>query len=133
MKKILLAFDGGEPAHRALELTVDLARQFGAEVTVVSVTPVHTGRVPVDPWDDRPVHLQELAEAQQLLRQRGIEPHLLAPAGEPAPTIERIATEGEFDAVILGSRGLSAISRFLQGSVSEHVAAHSESTVIVAR
>ena len=133
MKKILLAYDGGEPARRALELTVDLARQFGAAVTVVSVTPVHPGRAPIDPWDDRPVHLQELAEAQQLLRDRGIEPNLLAPAGEPAQTIERIAEEGEFDTVILGSRGLGGISRFLQGSVSEHVAAHGQSTVIVAR
>ena len=133
MQKILLAYDGGEPAHRALELTVDLARQFGATVTVVSVTPIHPGRAPIDPWDDRPVHLHELAEAQRLLRDRGIEPQLLSPTGEPAPTIEWIATEGEFDTVILGSRGLGAVSRFFQGSVSEHVATHGQSTVIVAR
>jgi nucleotide-binding universal stress UspA family protein len=133
MEKILLAYDGGEPAHRALDLTVDLARQFGASVTVVSVTPIHPGRAPIDPWDDRPVHLGELAEAQQLLRDRGIEPQLLSPTGEPAPTIERIAAEGGFDTVILGSRGLGAVSRFLQGSVSEYVATHGHSTVIVAR
>jgi nucleotide-binding universal stress UspA family protein len=133
MKKILVAYDGGEPARRALDLTVELARQFGAAVSVISVTPVHPGRAPVDPWDDRPVHLIELKEAQQILREQGIEPALLAPAGDPARTIERIAADGNFDAVILGSRGLGAVYRALQGSISEHVATHAETTVIVAR
>lgn len=133
MKKILVAYDGGEPARRALDMTGDLARHYGAQVTVISVTPVHPGRTPVDPWDDRPVHLNELREAQQILREQGVEPELLAPAGDPAKTIERIAVEGGFDTVILGSRGLGAISRVLQGSISEHVATHAETTVIVAR
>lgn len=133
MEKILLAYDGGEPARRALDLTADLAKHYGAAVSVVSVTPVHPGRAPMDPWDDRPVHLTELGEAKKLLLEQGIEPELLAPAGDPAKTIERIAAEGGFDTVILGSRGLGAISRTLQGSISEHVATHAETTVIVAR
>lgn len=133
MKKILVAYDGGEPARRALELTADLARHYRAAVSVVSVTPVHPGRVPIDPWDDRPVHLNELREAEQILRKQGIEPELLSPAGDPAKTIEQIAAEGEFDTVILGSRGLGAVSRALQGSTSEHVATHAKTTVIVAR
>jgi nucleotide-binding universal stress UspA family protein len=133
MKKILLAYDGGDPARRALDLTADLARRYGATVSVISVTPVHPGRAPVDPWDDLPVHLDELREAQQILREQGIEPELLAPAGDPTRTIERIAADGGYDTVVLGSRGLGAVSRALQGSVSEHVATHAETSVIVAR
>ena len=133
MKKILLAYDGSEPARRALDLTADLAHRYGAVVSVVSVTPVHPGRAPIDPWDDRPVHLGELREAQQILRDQGIEPELLSPAGDPAKTIERIAADGSFDTVIVGSRGLGAVARALQGSISEHVATHAEATVIVAR
>jgi nucleotide-binding universal stress UspA family protein len=133
MKKILVAYDGGEPARRALKLTAQLAHQFGAAVSVVSVTPVHPGRAPIDPWDDRPVHLNELRDAQEILSQQGVVAELLSPAGDPAKTIERIAAEGEFDAVIVGSRGLGAVSRALQGSTSEHVATHAETTVIVAR
>jgi nucleotide-binding universal stress UspA family protein len=133
MKKILVAYDGGEPARRALDLAADLARTYGAQVSVVSVTPVHPGRAPIDPWDDRPVHLGELAEAQQILREQGVEPELLSPAGDPARTIERIAADGDYDTVILGSRGLGAVSRALQESISEHVATHAETTVIVAR
>jgi nucleotide-binding universal stress UspA family protein len=133
MKKILLAYDGGEPARRAIELTADLARRYEAEVSVVSVTPVHPGRAPIDPWDGRPVHLGELRDAQRLLREQGIEPALLSPVGDPARTIERIAAEGGFDTVIIGSRGLGAVSRAFQGSISEHVATHADTTVIIAK
>ena len=133
MKKILVAYDGGEPAHRALEMAADLAEKFDATISVVSVIPVHPGRVPVDPWDDRPVHTAELAEAREILLKRGIEATLHEPAGDPAVAIEKIAEEGGYDMVIVGSRGLGALSRALQGSVSEHVATHATATVVVAR
>jgi nucleotide-binding universal stress UspA family protein len=133
MKKILVAYDGGEPAHRALALACELARVFEATVSVVSVVPVHPGRFPVDPWDDTSVHAQELLEARRLMREKGIEVELIEPSGDPARTIERIAEEGAFDMIVVGSRGLSGVGRVLQGSVSEHVATHAHSTVVIAR
>jgi nucleotide-binding universal stress UspA family protein len=133
MKKILVAYDGGQPAHRALDLAAELALPFGAQVGVVSVVPTHAGRSPVDPWDDRPVHTAELAEARTLLAERGIAAILYEPAGDPGPEIEEIAEEGGYDTIVIGSRGLGLLSRTLQGSVSEHVATHANATVIVAR
>ncbi|HEV8403706.1 MAG TPA: universal stress protein [Candidatus Limnocylindrales bacterium] len=133
MKKILIAYDGGEPAHRALDMAADLATRYEAEVGVVSVVPFHGGRSPIDPWDDGFVHSEELDEARDLLLERGIEPRLFEPAGEPAAMIEHIAQTGDYDVVVVGSRGLGALSRFLQGSVSEHVATHTAATVIVTR
>jgi nucleotide-binding universal stress UspA family protein len=131
MKRILLAYDGGEPARRALDTTVDLATRFGASVGVISVIPVHAGVMGVAPWDDRAVHEQALREAQALLRERGIEAELIEPFGDPAWTIERIAEERSYDTIVLGSRGQGALGRFFAGSVSEHVATHSRATVIV--
>lgn len=133
MERILVAYDGGDAARRALATGIEIAKRFDASITVVSVVPVHPGRAPVDPWDDRAVHAQELQEAKQLLAEQGITAELLEPAGDPAKTIERIAEEGGFDTVVVGSRGLSAVSRFLQGSVSEHVATHAGATVVIAR
>jgi nucleotide-binding universal stress UspA family protein len=133
MNKILVAYDGGEPAKHALTTAIDLARKFGATMSIVSVVPVHPGRAPVDPWDDTTVHAQELVEARTLLREAGIEAELLEPAGDPAKTIEKIAVDGGFDTIVIGSRGLNAISRALQGSVSEHVATHADATVVIAR
>lgn len=131
--KILLAYDGGEPARKALDLTADFARKFDAGVAVVSVVPVHPGRVPIDPWDDTPVHASQLAEAKRLLLDKGIEAALIERAGDPAHTIEQIALDGGYDMVVVGSRHLGAVSRVLQGSVSEHIATHSPATVVIAR
>ncbi len=133
MQKLLLAYDGTDPSRRALDLAAVMTHKFGASLTVVSVIPTHGGRSPVDPWDDREVHAQELLEAGRLLREKGIEARLIESAGNVPERIERIATEGDFDVIIVGSRGLSMLGRALQGSVSEHVAANAETTVIVAR
>jgi nucleotide-binding universal stress UspA family protein len=133
MKKILLAYDGGEPARHALDTAAELALKFGASLSVVSVVPVHPGRAPVGPWDDSTVHAQELVEARRLLQEKGVEADLMEPAGDPAKTIEHIAAEGGFDTIVLGSRGLSMVGRALQGSVSEHVATHAEATVVITR
>jgi len=133
MKKILLAYDGGEPARRALEQTIELATAFKAEVAVISVVPVHPGRAPIDPWDDRTVHAEELLEARRLLREAGLQATLIEPGGDPAKTIERGAEEREYDTIVIGSRGLGTVARALQGSVSEHVAANAHGTVVVAR
>ncbi|MFL5686873.1 MAG: universal stress protein [Chloroflexota bacterium] len=133
MKNILLAYDGGEPAKRALEVAIDLTKKFDARLSVVSVVPVRNGRSPIDPWDDRSVHAQELLEARQLLREAGVEAEMIEPAGDPAKEIEKITRAGNFDTVVIGSRGLGGLDRVLQGSVSEHVATHADATVIVAR
>jgi nucleotide-binding universal stress UspA family protein len=133
MKRILVAYDGGEPARHALGTAIDLAEHYEAQISVVSVVPVHPGRAPMDRWDDAAVHAEALADAKLILSESGMTADLLEPIGDPAATIERIANDGGFDTVVIGSRGLGAISRFLQGSVSGHVATHTHATVIVAR
>ena len=60
MKNILVAYDGGEPAHRALETAMQLAKHFDASLAVVSVvpstrdgrrsTPGTTGRSTISSW-----------------------------------------------------------------------------------
>lgn len=133
MKKILVAYDGGEPAQRALRTAIDIAKKFDGLIGVVSVVPFHPGRVPVDPWDDRPVHTEELAEARKTLLAEGIEADFIEPYGDPAQTIEQVADEGGYDTIVIGSRGLGILGRVLRGSVSEHVATHATATVVVAR
>ena len=133
MKKILVAFDATTAAHTALQSTIELAKVFAAEVGVVSVVPFHPGRAPVDPWNDRPVHAEQLREAREILVDAGIEPSLHEPIGDPATAIERIAEESGYDTIVIGNRGLGAIARVMQGSVSEHVATHAKATVVIAR
>jgi nucleotide-binding universal stress UspA family protein len=133
MKNILVAYDGEAPAKRALEVAIDLTKRFDANLSVVSVVPTRPGRSPVDPWDDRSVHARQLLEARDILTRDGVEAEMIEPAGDPAKEIEKIAEAGKFDTIVIGPRGLGAIGRVLQGSVSEHVATHAAATVIVAR
>lgn len=133
MKKILVAYDGTEPADHALATAIDLAKAFDAAIGVVSVVPVHPGRSPIDPWDDPAVHADQLRQAQRILMEAGIEAQLHQPSGDPARVIEQKAEEGGYDTIVLGSRGLGGLERVLQGSVSEHVATHAKTTVIITR
>ncbi len=133
MEKILVAYDGTEPSKRALAAAATLSKAFGARLGVVSVVPSRPDRFPIDPWDDRKVHANELIEAQELLRADGLEAELIEPVGDPAKMIEQVAEQGGYDTVIVGARRLGMIDRILQGSVSEHVATHASATVVVAR
>jgi nucleotide-binding universal stress UspA family protein len=133
MKKILLAYDGDEPAKRALEQTIELARRFDAEVGVISVVPRAEAGTTPPPWDDAAVHAEELIEARRRLREAGLDAELFEPDGDVAVTIEHVAAEHGYDVIIVGTHNLGAVSRALHGSVSEHVASHAHSTVIVAR
>ena len=132
MKKILLAYDGGEPARRALVTAGELARAFHAPLSVVSVVPEGAGRPVGDPLSDASAHARELQEAKRLLAEMGLEVELLEPSGDPARRIEQIAEEGGFDTIVLGSGGGGPIDRALHGSVSRHVVAHASATVVLA-
>lgn len=130
-ERILLAYDGSEQAKRALAYTVELAKLTGAKVGVVSVVPVHAGRIGIDPWDDREVHTDELIEAKTLFTDQGIEPALHESYGEVAEQIVKIAVENGYDHVVVGSRHLGPVERVLQGSVSEGVVNKSPVTVTI--
>jgi nucleotide-binding universal stress UspA family protein len=133
MEKILIAYDGTEPSKRALVAAATLGKAFGARLGVVSVVPQRPGRFSIDTWDDTKVQADELLEARELLRAEGLETELIEPAGDPAVMIEQVAEKGGYDTIVIGARGLGALGRFFQGSVSEHVATHAAATVVVAR
>ena len=53
--------------------------------------------------------------------------------GHPANAIIEAAERGGYDLVIVGSRGLNAVERFLSGSVSGRVVSHAPCSVLVVR
>ena len=130
-KRILLAYDGSEQAKRALTFAVELAKLAQAQIGVVSVVPVHAGRIGIDPWDDRKVHSAELLEAKQLMVDAGLTPDLHEPYGEISDEIVRTAEEGSYDHIVVGSRHLGIMGRTLQGSISESVAVKFPATVTI--
>jgi nucleotide-binding universal stress UspA family protein len=131
MNKILVAYDGGDPGRRALEMAARLAHAFGSRVDVVSVVPEGFGPVEGDGEEPAIVHARELVEARAILRDHGIDAGLIEPSGEPAATIERLADEGSYDTIVVGSSRSAAAGGPWSETVTAHVAAHARATVVV--
>ena len=133
MKNILVAYDGYEAGHRALEMAARLAHAFGARVDVVSVVPVDANAGPAAGDDPAVEHARELVEARGILRDRGVEAGLIEPSGDPAETIERLANERGYDTIVVGgSRAVKEGMPWME-SVTAHVAANAKADVVVAR
>src|SRR3970040_227722 len=130
-KKILLAYDGSEQAKRALAFAAELATAAKAKIGVVSVVPVHAGRVEMNRWEDERWQGEELLEARRLITEFGTTPKLHEPYGEVAEEIVRTATDGGYDHIVTGSRHLGLVARTLHGSVSGAVATRFPATVTI--
>lgn len=138
--RILCAVDFSESARQALADAADLARRHGAELTLLHVweAPRAVATMAVVAWP-----LPTGAEAEELaaeLERWKQEAERLAGArvrtafghGGPGATIVRMAEEGRFDVVVVGSRR-HGLARALLGSVAEHVVRHAPCPVLVAR
>ena len=147
MAKVLLATDGSNLARRAAEQAMPLLSS-DAEVTVLSVVqPV------VLPAGDAsglaglgatmtPVVLDDASqgaraaaedEVRDLMEVLGVDGRCVVEEGEPGATICRVAEQGRYDLVVIGSHGHGVVRRALLGSVSHHVLHHAPCPVLVVR
>lgn len=133
MKKILVAYDGHEAGHRALEMAARLAHAFASRVDVVSVVPSDSNGPQGGSEEPAVEHARELVEARAILRDHGVEAGLIEPAGDPAETIERLANERGYDTIVLGSSRAVKEGMPWMDSVTAHVAANARADVVVAR
>jgi nucleotide-binding universal stress UspA family protein len=134
MPKILIAYDASPQAERALEW----ARRFGAaDVTVIGVVPTLAGSERIKDSVDASVQVDdfraELEAAVAKLVATGVDAKALERAGNPAQVIIETAEEGDFDLIVIGTRGRHAIERFLFGSTAERVAWHAPGAVLLVR
>ena len=123
MKNILIATDGSEPSNQALEVAIELARETGAELHVLSVHPPRpAGRAGAGPpilEVEEPLGPQHIADAAaQHARDAGLTatPHVAG--GDVADSIAAAAKTLNADLLVVGSRGLGALSGAVLGSVS---------------
>ena len=137
MKNIVIATDGSDASQLAIREGLEIAKEAGAAVTVV------TARQPISflgaPYDQRELSRQ-LAHARAALDRAkaeaeaiGIEAPYEIREGDPADEILRIAADRQADLVVLGSRGLGAIRGALLGSVSKAVVNGSDRPVLVVK
>lgn len=151
IKRILVALDGSEPADKALDFALDLAEKYSANIVLLSViqpaiVPMisypASGVPPVAPaaYDIytkgfRAGHKKVLSQA--LKKARKIKPKLKVSTklveGRPSDKIIETAEKGNFDIIIMGSRGLGGIKEFFLGSVSDRVADEAACPVLIVK
>ncbi len=135
MKRIMLGYDDTDPSKRALERAAQLAKAFGSELTVISVTPVVAGGPrsggPIDSTDSLEKHSEELAHARSYLEEQGIAALYQPAVGDVSDTIVELAQERGADLIIVGTREPNALERLLRQSTSDIVAHHAHTDVLI--
>ena len=135
MRNIILAYDGSDPAKRALERTAELAN--GANVTVVSavhVLPASGRAAAAIDQDEVAERKQELTDAAKYLRGKGIEPQTVEAHGiDVGEAIVEEARGVDADLIVVGSSGKNLAERIVLGSVSSKVLHGSPCDVLVVR
>ncbi len=142
---IVVGTDGSDTAKTAVRYAIDLARELGARLQIVSAyEPVGAQRlrrekveVPKDlQWMVNP-HEEVLAmldESRQEASGAGVgEVETFARQGDAADAILDVAEEQRSDLIVVGNRGMTGAKRFLLGSVPNKVSHHAPCSVLIVR
>ena len=144
LKKILVATDFSEPSDAALAYGRELARTFGAALTVVHVVDEVMSRgYGLDGGvmlSDPQYQVQVEADARRRLNAaiEGEDRAITASAcvlvsRSPASAIVSYAGESNIDLIVMGTRGRGGFAHLLMGSVSERVVQTAPCPVLTVR
>lgn len=141
MKKILLATDGSPSSQRATEEAIELARETGSVLHVVTAW-----TIPISAFGYAPVAVTpEIAEAEREHAEKalaaavdaakgaGLEPTPILCRGFAAMKICAVADEIGADLIVIGSHGWNTVKRLFLGSVSTRVLHEAPCPVLVVR
>lgn len=138
--RILVATDGSPDAASALRAAVDLSNKIGSELHLVHVwraVPRYS-HPSVAVASDSGLYEREAREIlfgqlDEVGAAEGVAAAAHLRRGRPADEIVGLADELRAGLVVLGSRGLGPVKRFVMGSVSEGVLGLARCPVLVAR
>ncbi len=137
MKKILVPIDGSEHSLRALDKAKELGEFYKAEITLLTV--IYTGHYNYFELQKELISSEEevgqklLLEASKVLEDYPYGYKTTSKLGDVANEIITMAEEGNFDLIVMGSRGLGAFTRALLGGVSQKVVSHANTTVMIVK
>ena len=139
-KKILVAMDGSKNAERALLEAKEQAEYSEATVMILSIIkPIflpYYGKTEMSKRDQvnrRKSREEMLTRSLELFEDFPGVVNTKIRHGDPADEILEEAEEGEYDLIVMGSKGLGLFSRTLLGSVSNKVLNHSQKNVLIVK
>ena len=132
LKKVLVATDFSEPSDAALAYGRELARTFGASLTVLHIVDnILTraygaeGVVLADPELQREIETSAQRQVDALLfdedRKMFGAVGLVITSNSPSAAIVTYARDASVDLIVMGTHGRGAIAQLLMGSVAERV------------
>lgn len=146
--KILLATDGSDHSKAAIEEVANMPLPAGTKVHIISAfenTPLITSApAPMGGlaggYEETGEIVKMLSEtklqnAAESLKKKNPELSISTAAinGSPKDVILNEAEKWGADLIVVGSHGLGTIGRFLLGSVSQAIALHAHSSVLIVR
>lgn len=140
--RILLAIDGSEHSHKAVDYLLAHPELLGdrRELTCVFVAtppPLRTvGALGADPgMPSVPPVAPEVVVAPPLekLRAAGLAVELVVREGDPGLEIAQLACEGGYELIVMGSHGRGLFRRAVLGSVANKVLASCKVAVLIVR
>ncbi len=134
LNRILVGVDGSENSLRAARMAADIAAPFHSEITLLHVlqpteSAYYTG-MPTTEEAEQAKGEMKLYQARMVCEEAGLRTLQKVMLGNPAEAILDLS-EKDYDLVIVGSRGISGLARFLMGSVSSRVVQFSKVPVMV--
>ena len=144
LTRVLFATDGSELAIEAAQRAAGMLADFEAMVLGVVRPPLLAPETAVADIQSAalPETVAQIDESVTAKIEAGIERTITALGrpverrvvhGDPSIEICRVAEEGRFDLVVIGSHGSGFLKRVLLGSVSHHVLHHAPCPVLVVR
>jgi len=117
-EKILVPLDGSKLAEASLPYAEELARKIGSQITLISVLPSGS-----ESDEDQYHHLHQvyIQEMNKTIKEKAIQVKSVIVTGDPAEQIVNYADKKNIDLIIMGTRGRSAIKRWVLGSVADKV------------
>ena len=136
MKKILVATDGSEYSERALIEAKKIAVCRGSKVTIINVAtdlPAYVQGDHVDTTKESVIKHQNetLEEALIIFQDYSGEVDTISRNGKESVAIIKEAEEGDYDLIIMGSKGEGAFFRAILGSTSNNVLNHVKKNVLI--
>ena len=141
-RSIVVGTDGSEPADEAVRQATDIASREGAQLHLVTAYPdpqilrertTGTGGGAYTIIDLRDVAESLVQRAARDALRKSVEVETHVREGQPAEVIIDVANQEQADLIVVGSRGLTGIKRYLLGSVSSKVSEHAPCSVMIVR
>ncbi|NCN08249.1 MAG: universal stress protein [Leptospira sp.] len=139
IQKILIPIDGSDSSKRALEFGIAIAKAAKAKITVLEVIedfgplPGYYGAAPAGKDRVKWISEQRFEKVHTVLDDNTIQWNRVIKEGYAADEILKVSEDGKFDLIVIGSRGMGVVGRFLVGSVSDRVVHHAHCSVTVVR